>query len=90
VRNILHAIKRGKANWVGYILRINCFLKHGIEGKVERKLNVTIRRGRRRKQLLDNLKETRRYRALKGETLGGTVLITHIGRGYGPLLTRAT
>jgi hypothetical protein len=33
-RNILHTIKR-KANWIGYILRRNCLLKHIVEGKIE-------------------------------------------------------
>jgi hypothetical protein len=31
--NILQAIKRRKANWIGHILRGNCILKHAIEGK---------------------------------------------------------
>jgi hypothetical protein len=26
-RNILHAIRRGNANWIGHILRRNCLLK---------------------------------------------------------------
>ena len=34
-RNILHKIKRRKANWIGYTLRSNCLLKHFIEGKSE-------------------------------------------------------
>jgi hypothetical protein len=34
-RNILHAIRKVKANWIGNILRINCLLKHVIEGKTE-------------------------------------------------------
>jgi hypothetical protein len=34
-RNILHTVKRKKANWVGHILRRNCILNHVIEGKVE-------------------------------------------------------
>ena len=34
-RNILHTAKRRKANWIGHILRGNCFLKHIIEGKIE-------------------------------------------------------
>ena len=34
-RNILHTIKRTKANWICHILRRNCFLKHVIEGKIE-------------------------------------------------------
>jgi hypothetical protein len=57
-RNILHTIKRRKANWTGHILRRNCLLKHVIEGKLEGR---TGRRGRRRKQLLDDLKEKKRY-----------------------------
>jgi hypothetical protein len=32
-RNILHTIKRTKANWIGHILRMNSLLRHVIEGK---------------------------------------------------------
>jgi hypothetical protein len=31
-RNIVHTIKRRKANWIGHILRRNCLLKHVTEG----------------------------------------------------------
>ena len=58
-------IKRRKVNWTGHILRRNGLLKHIIGGKVEGKVEVTGRRGRRRMQLLDNLKETRKYWKLK-------------------------
>jgi hypothetical protein len=34
-------------------LRRNCLVKHVIEGKMEVKIEVTERRGRRHKQLLD-------------------------------------
>jgi hypothetical protein len=34
-RNILHTVKRRKANWIDYILRRNCLLKHVIAGKLE-------------------------------------------------------
>jgi hypothetical protein len=60
-RNILHRIKRRKANWIGHILRRNCLLKHVIEGKLEGRTEMTGRRGRRRKQLLDDLKDMKRY-----------------------------
>ena len=33
-RNIIHKIKRRKANWIGHILRTTCFFKHIIEGKI--------------------------------------------------------
>ena len=34
-RNVLHTIKRRKANQIGHISRGNCLLKHVIEGKIE-------------------------------------------------------
>jgi hypothetical protein len=34
-RNILHAIKRWEANWIGKFLHRNCLLKHIVEGKTE-------------------------------------------------------
>jgi hypothetical protein len=33
-RNILHGIRKRKANWIGHILRRNCLLKEVIEGKI--------------------------------------------------------
>jgi len=56
-RNILHTINRGKANWIGHIR--NYLLKHVIDGKIEGRIEVTGRRGRRREQLLDDVKEKR-------------------------------
>ena len=35
-RNILHAIRKQKANWIGHNLRRNCLLKQVIEGKIKR------------------------------------------------------
>ena len=55
-QNTLHTKARRKANWIGYILRRNCLPKHVTKGKIE----GTRRQGRRRKQLLDDLKETRK------------------------------
>ena len=34
-RNILQAIRKGKAEWIGHILRRNCLLKQVIEGKIK-------------------------------------------------------
>jgi hypothetical protein len=36
-RNILHTIKRRKANWIDHILRKNCLLKYIIVKKDKRK-----------------------------------------------------
>jgi hypothetical protein len=66
-RNILHEIRKRKANCIGHILRRNCLLKQVIEGKGE--MEVTKRRGRRRKKLMDDLKERSRYSHLKEEAL---------------------
>ena len=51
--NILNEIRKRKANWIGHILRRNCLLKQVIEGKIKGEMEVTRRRGRRRKKLLD-------------------------------------
>ena len=52
-RNIVHEIRKRKANWIGHILRRNCLLKQVIEGKIKGEMEVTRRRGRRLKKLLD-------------------------------------
>jgi hypothetical protein len=64
-RNILHEIRKRKANWIGHILRRNCLLKQVIEGKIKGEMEVTRKRGRRRKKLLDDLKNRRGYSHLK-------------------------
>jgi hypothetical protein len=50
-------------------LRRNCLLQQVIEGKIKGKIEVTGRRGRRRRKLLDDLKEGRGYSHLKEEAL---------------------
>jgi hypothetical protein len=89
-RNILHTIKRRKTNWIGHILRRNCLHKQVIEGKLEERIERTGRRGRRRKHLLDDLKEKRRYWKLKEEALDRTVWRTRFGRDYGPVVRQTT
>jgi len=60
-RNILHEIRKRKANWIGHILCRNCFLERVIEGKLKMGIEVIGRRGRRRRKLLDDLKGRRGY-----------------------------
>ena len=57
-------INKMKANWIGHILHRNCLLQLVIE----RKRNETRGRGRRRKQILDDLEEKRRYWKLRKRT----------------------
>ena len=64
-RNILHEIRKRKANWIGHILCRNCLLQRVIEGKKEGGIEVTRRQGRRRRKLLDDLKERRGYSHLR-------------------------
>jgi hypothetical protein len=89
-RNILHTIQRRKANWIRHILRRNCLLNHAIEGKLEERTEMTRSRGRRRKQLLDDLKDKSRYWKLKEEALGRNLWRTRFGRYYGPVVRQIT
>jgi len=75
-------VERRKANCTGHSLHRNCFLKHAIEGRT----GVTGRRGRRRKQLLSNFKDTRRYWKLKEKTLNRTPWRICFWRGYGSVV----
>jgi hypothetical protein len=59
--SILQTIQRRKANWIVNILCRDCLLKHIIEGKIEGRIEVMGRRGRRCKQLLDDLNPFRSY-----------------------------
>ena len=58
-RNILHEIRKRKANWIGHILRRNCLLQRVTKGRIQGGIEVTRRQGRRRMKLLDDLKERR-------------------------------
>jgi hypothetical protein len=49
-RNILHEIRKRKANWIGHILRRNFLLKEVNEEKIKGQIEMTRRRGRRRKK----------------------------------------
>jgi hypothetical protein len=46
---------------------------------------VTGRRGRRRRKLLDDLKERRGYSNLKEEGLDRTIRGARFGKGFGPV-----
>ena len=89
-RNILHEIRKLKANWIGHILRRNCFLKQIIEGKIKGEIEVTRRRGRRRKKLLDDLKDRGGYSYLKEEALDRTMWRNRFGGGFGPVVRQNT
>ena len=85
-RNILHEIRKRKANWIGHILRRNCLLKQIIEGKIKGEMEVTRRQGKIRKKLLDDLKDRRGYCHLKEEALDRTMWTNRFGGGFGPVV----
>jgi hypothetical protein len=89
-RNILHEIRKRKANLIGHILRRNCLLQRVIERMIKRGIEVTGRRERRRRKLLDDLKERRGYSHLKEEALDRTMWRTRFGRGFGPVVRQTT
>ena len=89
-RNILHEIRKRKANWIGHILHRSCLLKQVIEGKIKGEMEVTRRQGRRRKKLLDNLKDSREYSHLKEEALDLTMWRNRFGGGFGPVVRQNT
>ena len=57
-----------------------------IEGKIKGGIEVTGRRGKRRRKLLDDLKERRGYSHLKEEALDRTMWRARFGIGFGPVV----
>jgi len=89
-RNILHEIRKRKPNWIGHILHRNYLLRRVIEGKIKGGIEVTGRRGRKRRKLLDDLKERRGYYHLKEEALDRTMWRAGFGRCFGPVVRQTT
>jgi hypothetical protein len=85
-RNILHEIRKWKASSIGHILRRNYLLKQVIEGKIQGQIEVTRRRGRRCKKLLDDVGDRRGYSHLKEEALDRIKWRNRFGRGCGPVV----
>jgi len=85
-RGTSYKTKQENANWIGHNLSTNDLLQHVVQGKIEE----TLRRGTRSKQLLDDLKERRRYTKFKVEALDRTAWRTGFGRVYGPVTRRTT
>jgi hypothetical protein len=67
---------------ISFHLCQSCLLKEVIVGKIKRRIEVT----RRRKQLLDDLGDGRRYSHLKEEALDRIKWRNCFGRGCGPVV----
>jgi predicted nucleic acid-binding protein len=88
--NILHEIRKRKANWIVHIWRRKCLLQQVIEGEMKGGIEVTGRRGRRRRKLLYDLKERREYSHFREEALDRTMWRARFGRGFGPIVWQNT
>jgi hypothetical protein len=71
-------------------LQRNCILIRVIEGKIEGRIEMTGRGVRRRKELLDGLKEKIGYWKVKEEALDHTLWRTCFGRGSGAVVSQTT
>jgi hypothetical protein len=67
-------------------LRKNCILRQVIKGKIKGGIEVTGRRGRRRRKVLDDPEERRGYSHLKDEALDRSRWKARYGRGFGPVV----
>jgi hypothetical protein len=79
-------ISKHRANSIDHILLRNCLPKQVIERNIKEELKVTGRRGRKRRKLLDDLKERTAYSHLKEEALDHTMLRAHFGTDFGPVV----
>jgi len=87
---MLRTKKGGRLSVISHVLSRFCLLRHGIEGKIQERIEVTGRRGRRRKQLLNDLKERRGYWKLEEEALGRILWRTSFGGPYGSFSKQPT
>ena len=83
-------MRKRKANWIGHILRRNCLLKQVSEGKIKGEMEVTRRRERICRKLLDDLKDRRGYSRLKEEAPDRTMWRHRFGGGLGPVVGQNT
>jgi hypothetical protein len=80
-RNILHEICKRKAN---------CLLQRVIKGTIQGGIEVTGRQGRRRRKLLNDLKQRRGCSHLKEEAVDRTMWRARFRRGFGPVVRQTT
>jgi hypothetical protein len=86
--DVLHTVN--DRNIPHTIIRRYCLLKHVLGGKIEGRIDVKVRRWRRRKQLLGDLQETVGYCTLNEEALDCTVWRSGFGRVCGPAVRQTT
>jgi hypothetical protein len=87
-KNILNQISKRTVTWSGHVLLRKCLLRQVIHGKIKGRIEVTGKRGRRRRKLLGEFKERREYSHLKEDALDRTVWKARFGRSFGPVVIK--
>jgi hypothetical protein len=72
------------------VILLHIFFYQVIEGKIKGEMKVTRRRGRRRRKLLDDLKNRRGYSHLKEEALDRTMGRNRFGGGFETVVRQNT
>jgi hypothetical protein len=72
------------------VVKKNCLIKQIIEGKIKGEMEVTRGQGRRRRKLLDDLKDRRGYSRLKEKALDRTTWRNRFGGGFEPVVRQNT
>ena len=88
-KHIRHTVTQRWLIWWSYLSQ-KLLSKHIIEGKIAWGIDVRRRQGRRRKRLLDLLKETRGYWKSKGEALDRTLWRNRFGWINWPVVRQIT
>jgi hypothetical protein len=83
-RNILHEIRKRKANWIGHILSRNCLLTKESYRRKDKGRDGSD------KKLMDDFKDRKGYSYFKEEALDRTVWRNRFGRGFGPVVRQNT
>ena len=89
-RNIIDKMKRRETVLIGYLTCKCGFLNHNIVGNIEGCVEVMVRRGRIRMQLLDDWKKTRVCWIQNVEAQDGSLWSTRIGSGHWPVVKDTT
>ena len=71
-------------------MRRNCFLQPVIEGNIKGRREATRIRGKRRRKLLDDIKERIGYSHMKEEALDRIMWRVRFGRGFRTVIRKNT
>jgi hypothetical protein len=83
-------LKKQRASWFGHILRRNCLLQQVSKRMIKGGIEVKGRRKRRRRKLLDDLKEGTGYSHLKEKALDRTMQRACFKRSFGLVVRQTT